>query len=327
MSLIQKTFESTTAVIVTVSAFSPTREDGFEAKTDTRTTRERQMFIDKAHTAVPQSIRGQAHRIVRRFGTRLETLPVWLVPKARIGELRHELAPLQENWNQWEQELDSNYVSWVDEWCEKHPHEASQISSVAPTLTEVKSACRFAVVELNLSEDMLTDSTSITEEVSGLWGKVLGDIAQDLRIQKMDRSVTYTSATRRILKKMSDKLMGLGFLHPRLEEAAQGIDKVVAGLPHSGSIKGLEALAVKGLVDALIDPVTFAKYGFGAATLAVVKDDLGGHSVLGYQAEDEDEEEFVAVTTATDNFSPQAVEFEEMSVMPIIDSPMTFQGW
>lgn len=195
----------------------------------------------------------------------MDLLPLWIVPIADRESLAKGLLDIHGRWEEFvHNDLLPNYPKWVEKYAQDNKAEATDILRLAPTLDQVKQSTRFSFVSFSLAETEI-QSLNLEEEVDGLWGQVLKEIASEIKDAHMHDSQTFTQAARAVLQRITRKCKGLGFLHPRLDEVSKTLDALMASMPLTGAIKGVEALAVKSVLDALLNPAQFMRTGFGIA--------------------------------------------------------------
>ena len=236
---------------------------GTKAKTATRKQKEIQEVIHPSRLSPTGRLKQEAFRLCRSHGTKMDLLDLWIVPTDDHDILAKGLLDINNRWDDFVQnDLLPNYVGWVEKYAMENPSEAADILRLAPTIEEVKKSTRFVFASFSLSDANLR-SVNLEEEVEGLWGQVLKEIAGEIKDAHMDESKSFTQASREVLRRIERKCKGLGFLHPRLEEVSTTLDALVRSLPSTGGIKGTEALAVRSVLDALLNPAQFMRRGFG----------------------------------------------------------------
>jgi hypothetical protein len=246
--------------------FSVERDAGTVSKSATRKVVETQEVIHKSRIAPLNSMKQEAFRMCRQYGTKFELLGLWIVPKDDADKLSEGLLDISTRWETWcTDELIPNYPIWVQQYAVANPSETADILRLAPSLDDITENTRFSFARIALSSSSV-NAINFEEEVDGLWGQVLKDIACDLKDANMHKSQSFTQeGVRQVLGRIVRKCEGLGFLHPRLDEISQTMRAVVSTLPTSGAIKDIHALAVRSVIDALMDTNAFARRGFGVS--------------------------------------------------------------
>lgn len=246
--------------------FSVERDAGTVTKTATRKVTETQEVIHHSRLSPLNSLKQEAFRLCRQHGTKFDLLGLWIVPNDDADVLSDGLLDISNRWLTWTiDELIPNYPIWVQQYAVANPNETADILRLAPSLDDIKKNTRFSFARLNLRESSV-NAINFKEEVEGLWGQVLKDIASELKDASMHKSQSFTQdGVRQVFGRIVRKCEGLGFLHPRLEEISTTIRTVLSSLPTTGVIKDIHALAVRSVIDALMDTNAFARRGFGVA--------------------------------------------------------------
>jgi hypothetical protein len=243
--------------------FSVARDAGTRTTARTRKTKEIQEVINPARISTFGQLKQEAFRECRAVGTKMELLNVWVVPSECQDRLSNALLGIHHRWDEFMlNELVPNFSNWVHSYAAENPDQANDILRLAPSLADVQRNTRFAFASFSLRDANLK-AMNLDKELEGLSGQVLREVAAEIRDAHMDESQSFTQAARGVLSRIDRKCRGLGFLHPRLEEASAALSTLMQRLPHSGRITGVDALAVRTVLDALLDPSTFVRKGFG----------------------------------------------------------------
>lgn len=260
----QSVFERSTCFAYKTRVFSVLRDAGTKTTTATRKQKDIQEVIHPSRIKTLGKLKQEAFRLCRSMGTKLDMLDLWIVPNDDSDALSDGLLDINARWDTWTNDtLFPNYSDWVSNYAKENEVDAADILRLAPSIDEIKKSTRFVFANFSL-RDANVRSINIEQEVEGLWGQVLSEIVSDIKDAHMDTSQTFTQGARDVLKRIARKCDGLGFLHPRLEEISNTIRTVLAALPTSGAIKGIDALAVKQVLDTLMNPNKFAQQGFVA---------------------------------------------------------------
>ena len=238
--------------------FSVERDAGTVSKSATRKVVETQEVIHKSRIAPLNSMKQEAFRMCRQYGTKFELLGLWIVPKVDADKLSDGLLDISTRWETWcTDELIPNYPIWVQQYAVANPSETADILRLAPSLDDIKENTRFSFARIALSSSSV-NAINFEEEVK--------DISSDLKDANMHKSQSFTQeGVRQVLGRIVRKCEGLGFLHPRLDEISTTMRAVLSTLPTSGAIKDIHALAVRSVIDALMDTNAFARRGFGVS--------------------------------------------------------------
>lgn len=261
--LVLEIFSRSTGFGYSTHVFSAERDAGTVVTNATRKQVEKQEVIHPSHLSPLGAFKQEAFRLCRSYGTKLDLFNLWIVPKDDEEALDKGLLDINARWDAFvNDELLPNYPSWVEKYATENPKFAKDILRLAPTLEQIKKSTKFSFGRLSLANADV-HAVNLEEEVEGLWGQVLKDIAADIKDAKMDKSKSYTQAARAVIARITRKCEGLGFLHPRLSEVSRTLEELQAALPPTGSIKGTDALAIKQVLEVLLHPAKFMRDGFG----------------------------------------------------------------
>jgi hypothetical protein len=261
--LVLEIFARSTGFGYSTRVFSVVRDAGTVVKNATRKQIDTQEVIHPSHLAPLGAFKQEAFRLCRSYGTKMDLFNLWIVPKDDEEALDKGLLDINSRWDAFvHDELLPNYVSWVEKYATDNPSFSKDILRLAPTLEQVKNSTKFSFGRLSLAKAEV-HAVNLEEEVEGLWGQVLKEIASDIKDAKMDKSKSYTQAARSVIARITHKCDGLGFLHPRLAEVSKMLEELSGSLPPTGAIKGTEALAVKQVLEVLLNPAKFMRDGFG----------------------------------------------------------------
>lgn len=238
-----------------------------EKKADTRRVFEVQKVIDSNHLRKFLNLRQRAFRACRAYGTKLEEFFFkggWVVHEGAAPKLHAELNVIATAWAEYaSNEVYPKYEGWVMDFANKHPAESGRIIALAPTLDWVKRHNFFRWGSLKLSEQAIqAGAGGLAGVTSALAEQALQEIAAELLEAKIANSTRHTQSTRLLLGRVRDKANALAALHPRLQEIADTIGRLLPALPISGYIDGFEALAIKQVAEEIIDIDSFVENGF-----------------------------------------------------------------
>lgn len=241
------------------SVFSVNREAASKNHIATSRT-EQVLVIEPWRISYFSALKQEAFRLCRCYGTKMKLLDRWIVPFEDRDALSRSLLDISHRWNEFVlNELLPNYEGWVERQAVENPDKSTEILALAPTLTDVRNSTRFTFSIYSVRD---LQSSHLNEQVAGLWGQVLHEVAAEIRDSHMDRSASFTQAACEVLRRIARKCRGLVFLHPRLGELSDALEALVTRLPTAGKITGVDALEVRALLDALLDPAEFMERGF-----------------------------------------------------------------
>lgn len=246
--------------------YSVTRDIQTTRQTETRSEKLVQTIHDPKHLKPLHALKAQAHRVCRSAGTKLEALGVWLVPEDHAAELERKLAATNAEWDEFlQRHLFPNYLSWVQDYAKKNPPDALDIIRLAPSLQEIQNTTRFVTANLRIKYEDIK-STNLDKEILSLPEQAVAEIAAELKDNGLATPKAFTQSTRKTLQRISRKASVFQDMHPRLLEMHEALERLLAGLPTEGTIKDNDALAVRGVIDRLMDPAKFLREGFAVHT-------------------------------------------------------------
>jgi len=256
-------FKRSVCFVYDTRVFSLTRDATIERRSPTRRRKDVQDIIDKKHVRDFGSLKQEAFRSCRSMGTKLNIINAWITPEENEQAQWAALEDIQKRWDHFTNtDVYPNYQSWVNEHARANPTESLDILALAPTLAEVKRSTRFVFTSFRLSPKHIK-AVNLDQELGTLAEQALHEIASELKDCGLAHSRSFTQSTPKILGRISKKARSLAYLHPRLLEMHEVIERVLPQLPASGQIKDMDALAIRGILDAILDPCRFIQRGFG----------------------------------------------------------------
>lgn len=249
--------------------YSTQRDAQTNSVSASRLNKDIQIIHDPAKLRPLLNLRQEAMRAARGSGTKLEVLGCWLVPKENERSLSETLIDIGERWDRFvADELVPNYMNWVTTHASLNPNEAADIIGLAPSLDKIKQGTRFAYGVVRVKpEDVF--GKNLEAEFQSLPEQAVLEIAQDIKDNGAMDSKRFTQATRKILERIARKAKSLASLHPRLKEIEVTLVRLLEGLPTAGMIDGIAAIAVRQVLDDLLDGPRFLAHGFTAQGLTV----------------------------------------------------------
>ena len=195
--------------------------------------------------------KGQALKACLAVGTRF--LGGYAIPIGKVHELMAELVNIESKFKEAKVKFLSEYDQAVVEWKRENPGWEAIIASSVESLQYVESQMQFSVQTFHINP--------VEGFEEGL-EKEIGCLADQLRreIQQQARTAWDSSyagklevgqkAVRPIIS-MLDKIEGLTFLEPRLNELVMGIRVTIESLPKKGVIKGADFASLCGVMHLL----------------------------------------------------------------------------
>jgi hypothetical protein len=193
----------------------------------------------------------RAERDVLAVGTRF--LGGYAIPVEKIGVLMPKLAAIQKAFEETKEDFLAEYDRAVDDWVAENPGWGEVIRRAVEDVVYVRRQLSFSVQSFNI--------TPVEEHTTGLEAEVNG-LADQLRheVRQVARSTWDSSYHGKIevgqkavrpVRAMLEKIEGLVFLEPGLNELVDGLKTVLAALPKAGSIKGADFAALCGALHLL----------------------------------------------------------------------------
>lgn len=243
--------------------YSVDRDISSTKQTNTRKQKLVQTIHDPKKLKELLAFKAQAHRACRSAGTKLEALGVWLVPEDHAAELERRLAAINAEWDKFcNEKLFPNYLSWVQEYASQNPNDALDIIRLAPTLQEVMHTTRFVTANLRIKYEDIK-SVNLDKEILSLPEAAVFEISAELRDNGLVTPKKFTQSTRKTLERVMRKARVFQDMHPRLQELHDCLSRLLPSLPTEGTIKDPYALAIRGVIDRLMEPQRFMREGFG----------------------------------------------------------------
>lgn len=242
--------------------YSVQRDVQTTATTKSRKTKLVQTIHEPSHLKYLQALKAEAFRACRSAGTKLEALSLWLVPEDHAPELEQKLGAILQKWDDFTNNtLYPNYLSWVEEYSKANPSEALEIIRLAPSLAEIQNSTRFVFSSLKLKYEEIK-SVNLDKEILSLPEQAIHEIASELKDAGLAKPTQFTQSTRRVLERLSRKARVFQDMHPRLKELNETIENLLKNLPTAGLIKDNDGLAVRAVIDRILDSTRFMQEGF-----------------------------------------------------------------
>ena len=198
--------------------------------------------------------RQAATRLCRLHGTRF--LNGWAIPDESLAEVRAGLAAISKEVDLEKATLVSKLAGHRLDWEMKHP-EVVRYRDRFPTNAGIEASISMLVSIYKIAPgDVVHESITdgIKAEVAGLAGRVLREIAQDVRDSWSADAQAATTRSRGVLERIQLKLERMAFIDTELAEVAGMIGSVLAILPASGPIRGTDFVVLSGLMGTLANP-------------------------------------------------------------------------
>jgi hypothetical protein len=207
--------------------------------------------IDIKHLNQYKAARKWIHRRALECGT--EFLGGYLMSPENAKIFISEVNDLFAKLNIEVESLIQDFPNLVNAWALQNPEYAAAIRSSAPSTATVRSRFKFGVRCFKVASSGDNTDAGLEEEVSGIAGQILSEIAKDVRLTWKDRGYG-AQQIKKLLKRISKKSESLSFINSDLSKITKLIDETLSALPPTGKIEDTQYLQLKGLFDMLMDP-------------------------------------------------------------------------
>lgn len=202
-------------------------------------------------------LKDSMHRECLKVGTQF--LSGYAVPEAKADALAIALDAIAKKGEQERDNLLANYANDLDEFCKAHPEWESSIRNHAYSEAYIRDRIRFGfnAIKVLAGRDNGVIADSLKNQVGGLLGSLLGDIADEAEELQAKSLKGKDKKNRKVLRPLMaarDKLIGFTFLDPRLQSVADLIKMVEDKMPESGAIEGANLALLWSITSVLCDP-------------------------------------------------------------------------
>ena len=207
--------------------------------------------MDPAALAPFATFKRRAERTVLAVGTRF--LGGYAVPVEKLDELMTQLDDVKDEFNTTKSEFLAEYDQAVHDWKAQNPGWEEVIASAVESLQYVERQLDFRVQTFNINP-VDGHETGLETEVNGLAEQLRHEVQQQARMTwdgSFRGKLEVGQKTVRPLRAMLEKIEGLVFLEPALNELVTGIRSTLATLPKTGPIKGGDFAALCGVIHLL----------------------------------------------------------------------------
>lgn len=207
--------------------------------------------MDPAALAPFATFKRRAERAVLAVGTRF--LSGYAVPVEKLGCLMAELDLIKEEYEAAKAEFLSEYDRAVQDWKEQNPGWEEVIARAVEPPEYVGGQLAFKVQTFNINP-VEGHETGLETEINGLADQLRHEVRQQAQRTWDDSfrgKLEVGQKTVRPVRTMLDKIEGLVFLEPGLNELVTGIRSTLATLPKTGPIKGADFAALCGAIHLL----------------------------------------------------------------------------
>ncbi|WP_445366696.1 DUF3150 domain-containing protein [Methylomonas sp. BW4-1] len=236
-------------------------------------------LLDPDQLTVFNRLKKEAERICLRVGTRF--LGGFAVPVESAASITAELERIALDFAAAKTEFIAGYDAAVTDWVVRHPEFAGIIEQAVDSVEFVSTRLSFdfLVVSVGLPDRLPpADVARLDSKISSLSEQMFYEIsveANQLIEQSLLGKEQVTRNALRPIRRMRDKLDGLGFLDHRVAPVVSTIDDLLARIPNKGAIEGSILQEILATAMLLSDPDKTRRHGEGllAAQPPVVDDD------------------------------------------------------
>jgi len=241
-------------------------------------------LLDPDKLTVFNRLKKEAERICLRVGTRF--LGGFAVPVESAASITAELERIGLDFAAAKTEFIAGYDAAVTDWVVRHPEFAGIIEQAVDSVEFVSTRLSFdfLVVSVGLPDSLPpADVARLESKIGSLSEQMFYEIsveANQLIEQSLLGKEQVTRNALRPIRRMRDKLDGLGFLDHRVAPVISTIDDLLARIPNKGAIEGSILQEILAAAMLLADPDKTRRHGEGllAAQPPVVDDEVIEHA-------------------------------------------------
>ena len=224
-------------------------------------------LLDPDKLTVFNRLKKEAERICLRVGTRF--LGGFAVPVESAASITAELERIALDFTAAKTEFIAGYDTAVTDWVVRHPEFAGIIEQAVDSVEFVSTRLSFdfLVVSIGLPDSLPpADVARLESKIGSLSEQMFYEIsveANQLIEQSLLGKEQVTRNALRPIRRMRDKLDGLGFLDHRVAPVVSTIDDLLARIPTKGAIEGSILQEILATAMLLSDPVKTRRHGEG----------------------------------------------------------------
>jgi len=231
-------------------------------------------LLDPDQLTVFNRLKKEAERICLRVGTRF--LGGFAIPNESAAGITSELERIAQDFAVAKTEFLAGYDAAVTDWVVRHPEFAGIIEQAVDSVEFVSTRLSFdyVLVSVGLPEALPPDDvTRLETKIGSLSEQMFYEISVDAN-QFIEQSLLgkdqVTRNALRPIRRMRDKLDGLGFLDYRVAPVVNTIDELLAKIPNKGAIAGgiLQEILATALL--LADPAKTRRHGEGLLAVQIL---------------------------------------------------------
>jgi len=224
-------------------------------------------LLDPDKLTVFNRLKKEAERICLRVGTRF--LGGFAVPVESAASITAELERIGLDFAAAKTEFIAGYDAAVTDWVVRHPEFAGIIEQAVDSVEFVSTRLSFdfLVVSVGLPESLPpADVARLDSKIGSLSEQMFYEIsveANQLIEQSLLGKEQVTRNALRPIRRMRDKLDGLGFLDHQVAPVVSTIDDLLARIPNKGAIEGSILQEIMATAMLLSDPDKTRRHGEG----------------------------------------------------------------
>lgn len=225
--------------------------DGSELPPDKLASLGSKRVMDPQALAIFERLKRRAEREILAIGTRF--LNGYAVPKEKLKDLMAKLAVIEEEFDVAKRDFLSEYDQAVESWIAANPGWEEVIRRSIEDASYVSRQLAFSTQTFTVSPHR-SHRSGLESEINGLADQLRHEVAQ---VARTTWDSSYHGKTEvgqkaiRPVRSMLEKIEGLLFLEPGLNELVNGIRTILAALPTAGPIKGADFASLCGALHLL----------------------------------------------------------------------------
>jgi hypothetical protein len=224
-------------------------------------------LLDPDRLTVFNRLKKEAERICLRVGTRF--LGGFAIPSESAAGITLELERIARDFASAKAEFLAGYDAAVTDWVVRHPEFAGIIEQAVDSVEFVSTRLSFdfLIVTVGVPEALpAEDITRLETKIGSLSEQMFYEIsveANHLIEQSLLGKDQVTRNALRPIRRIRDKLDGLGFLDYRVAPVVSTIDALLARIPDKGAITGSILQEILATAMLLADPDKTRRHGEG----------------------------------------------------------------
>lgn len=225
--------------------------DGSQLPPDRLASLGSKRVMDPEALAPFSRLKRRAERELQAVGTRF--LSGYAIPADKLKALMPKLEAIRQEFEATRGDFLAEYDRAVEDWIGENPGWQEVIRRSVEEVGYVGRQLSFAVQSFSI-QPVRAHRAGLEAEVQGLAGQLRQEVAQVARstwVSSYQGRIEVGQKAVRPVRAMLEKITGLVFLEPGLNELVAGIGAVLGALPESGPIKGADFAALCGALHLL----------------------------------------------------------------------------